>query len=366
MRRDVLMRLRLLLALTVTIAALVPAPLGAQPSPYVEEEVTFVAPAGHRLAGTLTLPRVPGRHPAVVLVSGSGPQNRDEEIGIPGYRPFRVIADDLTRHRIAVLRYDDRGVGKSSGTYATATSADFAEDAEAAWRYLRGRLDIDGGRIGLLGHSEGGLIAAMVAARNPWVAFVISMAGSAVNGYDVLLVQNARVLTALGASAQEVAAGVAQARVILDLVRSQRWDELRSTLIDTARRQLAALPEAQRRALPDAERLVDQQMAFYQNWMRFFLDYDPGKDWAKVRVPVLALFGVLDVQVDLHQNRAALLAALDRAHNYDVSVVVFPRANHLFLTATTGGPQEYARVPPVFVPGFLDTISQWMLDRVDR
>ena len=167
------------------------------PPPYRELEVTIPVPAGHMLSGTLTLPAGAGQYPAVVLISGSGAQDRDETIPIvPGYRPFRVIADHLARRGVAVFRYDDRGTAKSTGNHATATSAGFADDAEAAWRVLRARREIHPHRVGLMGHSEGGLIAAMVAARNPRIAFVASMAGPGAPGYDVLITQNERVLRA--------------------------------------------------------------------------------------------------------------------------------------------------------------------------
>lgn len=365
------MSLRRTFALACLIAlALSTVPLSAAaaqsagPAPYAELDVTIPVPAGHTLSGTLTLPRTPGPHPAVVLVSGSGPQDRDESLPIvPGYRPFRVIADHLARAGIAVLRYDDRGTGKSTGNHLTATSADFADDAEAAWRFLRGRRDIHPLRVGLLGHSEGGLIAARVAARNRQVAFIVSMAGPAVLGYDVLVVQTERALRASGLGPQEVAEGVATSRAMLDIIRLEQWDRLRAMMFDVGRQQIAALPEEQRAKMPPLEQIVDQQMTYYRGWMRFFLSYDPSKDWARVRVPVLALFGVLDVQVDLWQNRAALLAALERARNPDVTVAVFPRANHLFQQARTGHPQEYAGLPVTFVPEFLQTISRWILDR---
>ena len=363
-------RLSSLRTLSVLVAAVLAASVATRAAaqdaspPYRAIEVTIPVPAGHTLAGTLTLPAVPKQVPAVVLISGSGPQDRDESIpGVPGYRPFAAIADHLARRGVAVLRYDDRGTAKSTGNHATATSADFADDAEAAWRFLRNRREIAWAQVGLLGHSEGGLIAAMIAARNPRVAFVISMAGPGVPGYDLLITQNDRVRTALGLSREEIAQGTAQARAVLDLIRAEQWDRLRSVLMETGRRQLAALPEQERAKLPPLERIVDEQMVLYRTWMRFFLSYDPAADWARVRVPVLALFGVLDVQVDLRQNRAGMVAALARGHNGDVTVAVFPRANHLFQAATTGSVTEYAKLPPAFVPGFMDTVSDWLLPR---
>lgn len=323
------------------------------------------------LAGTLTLPATPGPHPAVILISGSGQQNRNEEIpGILDYKPFAVIADFLGRRGIAVLRYDDRGVGGSSGDPATATTADYATDVEAAVRYLAARKDINPRQIGVLGHSEGGIIAAMVAARNPGVAFAISMAGTAVDGYHVLLVQVERIVRASGASEEEVTQAVDLQRAILDLAVAARWAELESLLYGEIMAQLHALPQEEQAPLGDLEAVARQRTAanmaaFQSPWYQFFLKHDPSQDWAKITVPVLALFGDLDVQVDVSQNRPPMEEALVRAGNEDVAVVVFPTANHLFMDAVTGGVEEYATLPPDFVPGFLETIADWLLQIVE-
>ena len=197
--------------------------------PTTQEEVTFDN-GDITLAGTLTLPEGDGPFPALVLISGSGQQNRDEELSIvPGYKPFREIADTLTRQGIAVLRYDDRGIGQSGGDPSQATSADFADDAEAAFAYLQERPEIDGEQIGMLGHSEGGIIEAIIGARNPDVAFLISMAGSAVSGYDTIIKQVERMALASGASAEDAAAAAEQQRALMDLVVAQDWDGLEAS-----------------------------------------------------------------------------------------------------------------------------------------
>ncbi|MCR4391269.1 MAG: alpha/beta hydrolase [Candidatus Acetothermia bacterium] len=322
------------------------------------------------LAGTLTLPAGDGPHPAVILISGSGPQNRDEEIpGVPGYLPFRWIADHLARRGVAVLRYDDRGVGDSTGDHATATTADFADDAEAAFKYLQGRKEIDPNQVGFLGHSEGATVAAMVAARNPDVAFVIAMAGPAVNGYALILKQVERLARVGGASDDQVAEALRQQRTVLDLAQAQDWEALEGYLHSLITAQLQGLPDRHKAALGDLEaiarqRVAPQMAAFRSPWYQFFLNHDPARDWEQVTVPVLALFGKRDVQVDVDQNRPPLEAALARAGNPDVTVVVFPTANHLFQSATTGGLDEYAVLAKEFVPGFLNTISDWLLARV--
>jgi uncharacterized protein len=345
-------------------------PTAAEPLPYVEEEVTFQND-DITLAGTLTLPEGDGPFPALILLSGSGQQDRDEALAIvPGYRPFYEIADTLTRQGVAVLRYDDRGVGGSTaGDLATVSSADFADDAEGALRFLQGRADIDGQQIGFLGHSEGGILAAMVAARNPDVAFVISMAGTAVDGYETLLKQVERLALASGASPAEAAAAVEQQRAALDLVLAQDWADLEAMVNAIVEEQVASMPAEQLAAMGGKDALVQQQVAaqlqaLQSPWYQFFLSHDPGQDWAQVATPVLGLYGGNDTQVDAEQNSAALQAALDRAGNADVTIQVLPTANHLFQEAVTGGVDEYAALPPQLMPEFLQAISQWLLARV--
>lgn len=344
----------------------------AQPTvvlPYRAEEVSF-ASGDITLAGTLTLPAGDRPHPALVLISGSGQQNRDEELaGVLGYRPFATIADALTRQGVAVLRYDDRGVGQSTGDPSQATTADFAADAEAALTYLLSRPDIDPDQVGLLGHSEGAIIAAMIAARNPQVAFVISMAGPAVSGYDTLLKQVERLTLAMGGTQAEADAAVQQQKAVLDLVVAQDWTALEREVHRLVQAQVESLPQAQRDALGNIDQFVDQQTAaevqqLRSPWYQYFVAHDAGVDWAQVKVAVLALFGGKDTQVDAEQNRPALEAALRQAGNQDVTVVVLPNANHLFQEAKTGAPQEYASLSTDFDPGFLQAIGEWLLPRV--
>lgn len=355
------------------VGQIVPCPPGGtaagDAAPYAAEEVTVEAGAV-TLAGTLTLPRNPGPHPAVVLISGSGAQDRNEEsAALPGYQPFRIIADCLTRQGIAVLRYDDRGTGSSTGDHLHATSADFADDAEAVLAYLRHRPEIDPAQVGLLGHSEGTLIGAMIAARNPAVAFFIALGATAHDGYAILLEQTADMLRAAGADDATVAAQVAKTQRALDLILAEEWDALEAMLMEETMAQLAALPAAQKDAIGDLEAYaaeqVAQSMAQNQGWMRFFITHDPAADWAQIDVPVLVVLGGLDTQVDQEKAQASLQAAFDAAGNPDATITTFDQANHLFQAAQTGAPAEYAELPNEFVSGFLTTLSEWLLTRVE-
>jgi len=361
----------ILLALAAGLAAIfVLSGPGPERGPVVaaarEAEFTF-SHRGITLGGTLSLPAGPGPHPAVVLITGSGPQNRDEEIeGIPGYAPFRWIAEYLSARGIAVLRYDDRGVGASGGDFASATTADFADDAEAAFDHLCGWSGVDRARVGLLGHSEGAVVAAMLAARRPEVAFVVSLAGIAVTGYETIVRQVELILLAAGLSPAEAAAASAQQREVLDLVVARDWGTLETLVVEIKRAQVAALPREQQQALGDpdvfAQAIAAQELAALRSdWYRDLLVHNPAEDWARVRVPVLAVFAGRDVQVDAEQNKAALQAALVGAGNRDVTVVVLPEANHLFQKAVAGGLEEYVLLPMEFHPRLLPTIGDWLL-----
>lgn len=361
--------LALVAGLAVVFAFRGPSP---EPVPVVaparDVEVTF-SHRGITLAGTLSLPATPGPHPALILITGSGPQNRDSEIeGLPGYAPFRWIAEYLSARGIAVLRYDDRGVGASGGDFRSATAADFADDAEAAFDFLRHHPEISSPRIGLVGHSEGAIVAARVAARRPEVAFVVSLAGIAVTGYETIVRQVELIVLASGLGQEAAAAAAAQQRAVLDLVVARDWEALESLVVQIKRTQIADLPPEQQEALGDldafAQDIAAQELAVLRSdWYRELLIYDPAQDWAKIRVPVLAVFGGLDVQVDADQNKAALQAALARAGNRDGTVVVLPDANHLFQVAVTGAPWEYPLLPTEFHPRLLPTVGDWLLTR---
>ena len=337
---------------------------GRRGSDVVDREVTFRS-GDVRLVGTLTLPGGPGPFPAVVLISGSGPQDRDgaTEGFVPGYRPSRDIADHLAERGIASLRYDERGVGESTGSHASATTADLSGDAEAAFEYLRSREETYSERVGLLGQSEGANIVAMIGARNPDVAFIVSLAGPAVSGYEIVLAQSEHGLRESGLSGEELESAMLGVRAEYDLILGEEWDELEAMMRRVLPAQLEGMPPEERARLGDPEEVIDEELTRMKSWVRFFLTHDPSTDWARVQAPVLAIFGGLDVQVTVKQNRAALEEALRRAPTYEWTVRIFPDANHLFQKAGTGSPDEYFALPPDVAPDVLDAISGWILER---
>lgn len=301
------------------------APPGA---PYTATEVVVRTPAGIRLAGTLTMPdgRPAAGAPAVVMITGSGPEERDESLpGVSGYRPFRQIADTLSRRGIAVLRLDDRGVGGSDAGPRNPTTADFADDIRAALAYLRTRGDVDARRLGLVGHSEGGMIAPMVAATDPRLKAIVLLAGPAENGRQILAYQQRYMI--------EHTSGIAPGRRDSALAATARG-------LDSA--------------------------AATNAWLRFFRDYDPLATARRVTTPVLILQGATDRQVTADQ--AETLAATFRAGgNRDVTVHVFPGTDHLFLADTSGNPAGYARLPSKRISAvILGTLADWLSARLAR
>lgn len=328
--------------------------------PYRSEEVRFPGD-GVELAGTLTAPRGPGPHPAVVLLSGSGAQDRDGEI--MGHRPFLVLADHLSRRGIAVLRVDDRGVGESEGILAAATSSDLAGDALAAVHYLRSRPEIAWRRIGLLGHSEGALVAPLAATRSSDVRFLVLLAAPGVPGRELLPVQTRRIALAAGAPESTVERQVALLEEGLDLLAAGVDEETtRRGLLEVARRQLELAGGRPGDAVTDAT-IAQQVDLMLTPWFRFFLTYDPREALRRITVPVLAIQGELDLQVDADQNLPQVRAALEAGGNPDVTVRRLPGLNHLFQRARTGSPSEYFQLEETLAPEVLDLVAQWILER---
>lgn len=335
------------------------------PYPYDVEEVTVRNDeAGVSLAGTLTIPREGRPAPAVLLVSGSGPQDRDE--ALMGHKPFHVLADHLSRRGIAVLRLDDRGVGGSTGDFAAATSEDFATDASAALRWLRARPEVRADRVGLMGHSEGGLIGPMVAANSASgkdVAFLVLLAGPGVTGEEILYEQGTLIARAMGESETAIEREREAQRLCFAAVRAGGTDEEIATAARAAiRGALDAMPAAEREKAGMSEGEIDAQVrALLLPWMRFFLFYDPQPALRAVHCPTLALFGEKDLQVPPAQNASAMESAFKAAGNEKATVRVLPGLNHLFQEAPTGAPTEYGKIEQTMAPAALDAIAEWIL-----
>jgi pimeloyl-ACP methyl ester carboxylesterase len=318
-----------------------------KPYPYQEEEVSY--PGGVpsvRLAATLTLPQGKGPFPAVLLIAGSGPNTRDENVF--GHALFLVLADQLTRQDIAVLRADKRGIGQSTGDYASATSKDFASDAGAGVAYLAGRKEIDVSRIGLIGHSEGGIVAPLVANSDPRVRFVVLMAGPGVRGDEVIMSQARAIGAAAGIPDAMLAKSQALERRLLDVVMSAQDQTSAHDAV------LAILKDAG----GGGEAIEVQARAMASSWYRYFLAYDPAPALRSLHIPVLALIGSKDLQVLASVNLTALRASL--AANPRAEVMELEGLNHLFQTASKGAPSEYVQIEETISPQALDVIIHWI------
>ncbi|RMG53550.1 MAG: alpha/beta fold hydrolase [Acidobacteria bacterium] len=338
-----------------------------KPYPYSEEEVIYEnRRAGVKLAGTLTLPRSPGPFPAVLLITGSGPQDRNETVA--GHRPFLVLADYLTRRGIAVLRVDDRGVGGSTGSVTDATSQDFAEDVLAGVAYLKRRPEIDPEQIGLIGHSEGGLIAPLAAIRSSDIAFIILMSAPGLPGEDILLLQAAAIAKASGASDDVIAINRAIQKRIFDMVKRSEADRLtEERLREDVMAFIAQLPEEQKNIARRFTATLNRQIKMVLTpWFRFFLTYDPRPTLKKVTCPVLVISGERDLQVPPRENLPAIVEALEGGGNSDYQVVKLPGLNHLLQRCQTGLPAEYAKIEETINPVVLEIIADWILRHARR
>ena len=325
------------------------------PFPYRAEEVSYVNPAsGLKLAGTLTLPNGPGPFPVALMITGSGTQDRDETI--EGHKPFLLIADALTRKGVAVLRVDDRGAGGSEAgkTIMSVTSADFATDVEAGVAFLRARHDIDPARVGLIGHSEGGLIAPMVAAKDPRIAFVAMIGGPGVNGERVMLSQTRALMLAHGAPVAQVEAASVQNRAAFDLAKAEADPAVSKPKL-LALLQAAGLPEGAAQG---------QATMLSLPWMHYFLNADPIPALQALKCPVLDVNGGQDLNVVPAINLPPIRAAL--AHNPDATVRELPGLNHLLQTVPPGSPPGYGAIEETMAPAALDLIVDWVATRAMR
>ncbi|MFI4871197.1 MAG: alpha/beta fold hydrolase [Phycisphaerales bacterium JB061] len=334
-----------------------------RPFPYAEIEVTIDA-GEHTLAGTLTVPSEEefgkGPFPGAVLITGSGPQDRDETI--MGHKPFLVLSDQLTRRGIAVLRYDDRGFGGSTGDFARATTLDFAEDAKACARWIRRRPEVD--RVAIIGHSEGGLIAPFVANGNADVDCVVLLAGPGVPGREVLMRQMRDLSAAGGLDDETIDKQSVMMERVYDLLLSEADEaDVRAEIEKLVRLQLGVGPEEQDRSITDAVDQTHKQVT--GPWWQQFLTLDPRPALREMTQPVMALNGSLDLQVAADQNLAEIERVFEEAGKSDqLTAIEFEGLNHLFQPATTGSMDEYGQIETTFDEGVIEKMASWIIENV--
>ena len=336
-----------------------------QPYPYTTTDVNFKnEKAGITLAGTLTIPNKEGNYPAVVLISGSGPQDRNEEL--LGHKPFLVLADYLTRNGIAVLRYDDRGVGQSGGKFAGATTEDFAADAEAAFIYLKSKPDINKKKIGLMGHSEGGTIAPIVASKNSDVSFIVMLAGTAIPGDELMMLQNYLINKAGGMPEEELTKLGNINRKIYDIIKQDSDKEtMKSDLAKVFTTDLKPLFISKGVPEDQVNQYINMQVSELTSaWYVNFIRYDPSAALAQVQCPILAVNGENDLQVAAKANLDAIKRIAAKSGNKNVAVKQLPGLNHLFQESATGLPSEYGEIEQTFAPAALSEVTNWIVKQV--
>jgi len=333
------------------------------PFPYIEEEVSFHnAEQGFSLGGTLTLPEGEGPFPVALLVTGSGSQNRDEEIF--GHKPFKLIADHLTKRGIAVLRYDDRGVASSGGSGIGSTTSDYAEDARAGIEYLLQRSEIDGSKTGVIGHSEGGMIAFMLASEYDDIAFIISLAGPGVDGKTILLEQSDYIARLSGVEDSVLEDNKIVMTKVYDLMifneSHQSWSEEVIEFTSAYYSNKAMDNYSQEDIEQSITNLLGSIPESSYAWMRYFVMFDPASLFGSIKCPVLALNGEKDCQVLPESNITAIKNSLELSGNRQVTAMILPGLNHLFQNCKTGLPAEYSQIEETFDPSTLELMSDWI------
>jgi pimeloyl-ACP methyl ester carboxylesterase len=338
-----------------------------KPYPYIEEDVVYEnTKADIKLAGTLTLPHTVGPFPAVILISGSGAQDRNETVA--GHRPFLVLADYLTRKGIAVLRVDDRGVGGSTGNVMESTSADFAEDVLAGVSFLKTRKEIYPEKIGLIGHSEGGIVAPIAAVKSSDVAFIVLLAGTGLDGKRILELQNDLILRSSGVSEDILTLEHSSNEKIYEIIMNEKdksvaEKKIRGLMVEV----LNKLSEKEKESMGVSEDLIEIQLKMIlSRWFRFFLEYDPRPTLMKVKCPVLAICGELDLQVPPKENLTAIEEALKAGGNTDYTIKELPGHNHLFQRAETGAISEYSKIEETMSPLTLEIVAKWILEKTQK
>jgi pimeloyl-ACP methyl ester carboxylesterase len=328
------------------------------PFNYKIEDVTFTNPFDkNTLAGTLTKPLNQKSYPIVVLISGSGQQNRDSELF--GHKSFWVIADDFAKKGIGVLRVDDRGTGSSNGATMNMTTQNFAEDTNAAVEFLTQKGFTN---IGLIGHSEGGIIAPMVASKNKKVKFIISMAGPGIPIDELLVLQTNAIAKVSGATEEEIKLGEATNRKIYALLKNYNGTDLQDEVKNIFIANMQKLPKEQQPSAEEIAKTAEQESVKTTiPWFTYFIKINPDEYWSKLKIPVLALNGSKDLQVISKENLAGIKASLEKAKNKKIDMVEFPNLNHLFQEAKTGSVEEYGQIEQTIAPQVLDKMSSWIL-----
>lgn len=328
------------------------------PFNYAIEEVTYTNSIDkNTLAGTLTTPNNKKVFPVVVLISGSGQQNRDSELF--GHKSFWVIADDFAKKGIGVLRLDDRGTGGSNGASSEMTTQTFATDTNAAVEFLAQR---GFQNIGLIGHSEGGIIAPKVASQNPKVKFIISMAGPGIPIDELLVLQTNAIAKVSGATEEEVKSAEATNRKIYALLKNYNGTDLQAEVKKIIIASMQKLPKEQQPSTEEIAKTAEQESGKITiPWFTYFIKINPDVYWSKLKIPVLALNGSKDLQVISKENLNGIKTSLEKAKNKQFEMVEFPNLNHLFQEATTGSVEEYAQIEQTIAPQVLEKMSAWIL-----
>ncbi|MGK0453739.1 MAG: alpha/beta superfamily hydrolase [Paraglaciecola sp.] len=334
-----------------------------KPYPYYEEDVVFKnIEAKVSLAGTLTLPNKNEKFPVVILISGSGPQDRDESF--MGHKPFLVLADHLTKQGIGVLRFDDRGNGESTGDFGNATTEDFSKDVLSAITYLKTRNDVDIKNIGLIGHSEGGIIAPLVANNSKDVAFMVLLASTGISGTELSVMQSK---TLRQFPVKDEIAYEKNTRKAIAIVTSNKSDlEIKNEL--TTHYNAFIKPILTSLNVPEEKinLFIESQLkTSLKPWSRYFLQYNPADEIEKLQMPVLSLNGSKDTQVNAKINQEGIRNALIKGGNKDYEIIELENLNHFFQECETGNMDEYRKIEQTFSPTALREISNWIFKRID-
>lgn len=335
-----------------------------EPYPYYSEDIKFENENENIfLAGTLTLPQKEGVFPAVVLITGSGPQNRNEEL--LSHKPFLVISDYLTRNGIAVLRFDDRGVNESEGNFKSATSKDFASDVEAAVKYLQTRKEVDKNKIGLVGHSEGGLIAPMVASNSENISYIVLLAGPGLRGKEILLMQSELIERASGKNEKDIKdAGELSGQIYDMIISAYDTTGLKEKVTEFVKQKIKENPSLANSSELMSDEIIRNEVSILTSpWFQYFLKYDPADALKKVKCPILALNGSKDLQVPAKEDLEAIKKYAEEGGNKKTTVKELSNLNHLFQECTTGSPDEYSKIEQTFSPDALNEMTLWIIEQ---